>query len=98
MRTALFCFQPGQLQHLLEEHQPVLLVVPEALKPELHLADAADIPSLILYALDGWQRPLEQARPDRVLTLQAPPHLKAELQLSEYTLQELPEEARKAPG
>lgn len=76
----------------------MLLVVPEALKHELEEADARGIPTLTLYADDGWQRALEKARPDRIITLDAPPELNAELRLQGYPVQQEEEESpRKAP-
>lgn len=92
----MFCFLPEQ-RHLLDR-EPVLLVVPERLRHELAEADARGIPTLTLYGLEGWQRALERARPDLVVTLEAPPELIAELRLQGYTVQqEVPESPRKAP-
>ena len=96
LRVALFCFAPDQNHRL--EQEPVLLVVPESLKHELQEADAKGIPTLTLYASDGWQRALEHSRPDTVITIAAPPELTAELRLQGYLVQqEEPEAPRKAP-
>ncbi len=99
MRRAVFCYESDQLAELLEL-EPVLLVVPERLRPQLALVDERGVPSLCLYGSDGWQRPLEQASPEQVLLLGAPGDLKAELLLAGYAVeswQELPESSRKAP-
>lgn len=76
----------------------MLLVVPHELRNELEEADAKGIATLTLYGLEGWQRALELARPDRVLTVGAPPELSAELQIQGYDVQQdQPESPRKAP-
>lgn len=93
---AVFCFVPDQ-SHLLER-EPVLLVVPPELRRELEEADARGIPTLTLYGTEGWQRALELARPEQVVTLGAPPELNAELKVQGYHVQqEEPESPRKAP-
>ncbi len=99
MRRAVFCYESDRLAELLEL-EPVLLVVPECLRPQLALVDEQGVPSVCLYGPEGWQRPLEQARPEQVVLLGAPSELKAELLASGYTVeswQELPESSRKAP-
>lgn len=99
MRRAVFCYESDRLAELLEL-EPVLLVVPECLRPQLALVDERGVPSLCLYGSEGWQRPLEQARPEQVVLVGAPGELKAELLASGYAVeswQELPESSRKAP-